>query len=209
VLTGVDQVQVGFHVRFRTALLSLSLVAAAAPAGAQFSDSYNFLKAVRDRNGSKAMEVLGKGSPTLIDTQDYGTGERAIHLVVKDRDLNWLAFLLQKGARVDLKDNQGNTPLVIAARSGFLDGARLLIAKHAPVNAGNGLGETPLIVAVQKRDLAMTRLLLTEGADPAKKDTGSGMSARDYAVRDGRSEAILRLMDEIKPAPKRGISGPK
>lgn len=195
--------------KFRSALLSLSLLALAAPAGAQFSDSFNFLKAVKDRDGGKAMELLGKGGPNLIDTQDYGSGERAIHLVVKDRDLNWLAFLIQKGARVDLKDNQGNTPLMNAARVGFLDGARLLIAKNAQVNASNSLGETPLIIAVQKRDLAMTRLLLTEGGDPAKKDTGSGMSARDYAVRDGRSEAILRLMDEIKPTPKRGISGPK
>lgn len=195
--------------RFRTALLSLSMLAMAAPAGAQFSDSYNFLKAVKDRNGGKAMELLGKGSPTLIDTQDYSTGERAIHLVVRDQDLNWLAFLLQKGARVDLKDAQGNTPLMLAARSGFLDGARLLIAKSAQVNASNAVGDTPLIIAVQRRDIAMARLLLTEGADPAKRDTSTGMSARDYAVRDGRSEAILRLMDEIKPAPKRGISGPK
>ena len=55
----------------------------------------------------------------------------------------------------------------------------------------------------------MTRLLLTEGADPAKRDTSTGMSARDYAVRDGRSDAIIRLMDEIKAAPKKGVAGPK
>jgi ankyrin repeat protein len=196
-------------VKLRSAFLSLSLLALAAPAGAQFSDSYNFLKAVKDRDGGKATELLGKGGPNLINTPDFSTNERAIHLVAKDGDLSWLAFLLQKGARVDLKDNQGNTPLMNAVRSSFLDGARLLIAKGAQVNAANSLGETPLIIAVQKRDVPMTRLLLTEGADPSKKDTGSGMSARDYAIRDGRSDAILRLMDEIKPTPKRGIAGPK
>ena len=194
---------------FRNAILALSLLAVAAPAGAQFSDSFNFLKAVKDRDGAKATELLGKGSPTLIDTQDYSSGERAIHMVVRDRDLSWLAFLLQKGARVDLKDNQGDTPLIEAARVGFVDGARLLLAKRAQVNASNGLGESPLILAVQRRDIAMTRLLLTEGADPAKRDTASGMSAREYAVRDGRSEAIIKLMDEIKPAPKRGVAGPR
>ncbi|HYZ49059.1 MAG TPA: ankyrin repeat domain-containing protein [Sphingomonas sp.] len=194
---------------FRAFLSLLLLVVAAAPAGAQFSNSFNFLKAVKDRDGAKAMDLLGKGGPNLIDTQEYSSGERAIHLVVKDRDISWLAFLLQKGARVDVKDNQGNTPLMDAARVGFLDGARLLIARGAQVNAANSMGETPLIVAVQNRDLAMTRLLLTEGADPAKRDTGTGMSAREYAVRDGRSDAILKLMDEIKPAAKRGIAGPK
>jgi len=196
-------------VKLRNAFFALSLLAVAVPAGAQFSDSYNFLKAVKDRDGNKATELLGKGGPNLINTPDFSTNERAIHLVAKDGDLSWLAFLLGKGARVDLKDNQGNTPLMYAVRSSFLDGARLLIAKGAQVNAANSLGETPLIIAVQKRDVPMTRLLLTEGADPSKKDTGSGMSARDYAIRDGRSEALLRLMDEIKPTPKRGIAGPK
>ena len=194
---------------FRAFLSLLLLMLAAAPASAQFSDSYNFLKAVKDRDGAKATDLLGKGGPNLIDTPDYSSGERALHTVAKDRDLAWLGFLVQKGARIDLKDRDGNTPLIDAVRSGFIEGVRILIAKGAQINASNNLGETPLIVAVQKRDVAMTRLLLTEGADPAKRDTATGMSARDYAVRDGRSDALIRLMDEIKPAPKKGISGPK
>lgn len=191
------------------AFLSLLLFAVAAPAAAQFSDSYNFLKAVKDRDGAKATELLGKGGPNLIDTPDYSSGERGLHMVSRDADLNWLAFLVQKGARIDVKDKNGNTPLIDAVRSSFIEGARILIAKGAQINASNNLGETPLIVAVQKRDLAMTRLLLTEGADPAKRDTATGLSAREYAVRDGRSDAIIRLMDEIKPAPKKAIAGPK
>lgn len=191
------------------AFLSLLILMLAVPANAQFSTSYNFLKAVKDRDGAKATDLLGKGGPNLIDTPDFSTGQRALHLVAKDSDLNWLAFLVQKGARVDLKDNQGNTPLMDAVRVGFVDGARILIAKGAQVNASNSLGETPLIIAVQRRDVPMTRLLLTEGADPAKRDTSTGMTPRDYAVRDGRSDAIIRLMDEIKATPKKGISGPK
>jgi len=196
-------------VTFRRAFLSVALLAASTPAFAQFSDSYNFLKAVRDRDGAKATDLLGKGSPTLIDTPDGTTGERGIHIVVKERDMSWLAFLIQKGARIDLKDGQGNTPLMLAARLGNLDAARLLIARGAQINAANSLGETPLIMSVQRRDVAMTRLLLTQGADAAKRDIASGMSARDYAVRDGRSEAIIKLMDEIKPVARKGISGPK
>jgi ankyrin repeat protein len=196
-------------VTFKRAFIAISLLAISAPAGAQFSDSYNFLKAVRERNGSKAIELLNKGGPTLVDTPDGTTGERGIHIAVKDRDLSWIGFLMQKGARVDLKDRDGNTPLMVAARISFLDAARLLIAKGAQVNTANSLGETPLIMAAQKRDLAMVRLLLTQGADPAKRDIASGMSARDYALRDGRSEMIVRLIDETKPIAKKDISGPK
>ena len=194
---------------FKNVLAPALMLAASTPAVAQFSDSYNFLKAVRDRNGGEATELLSKNNPNLIDTQDGNTGERAIHIVVRERDLSWLAFLVQKGARVDLKDNQGTTPLMLAARIGNVEAARLLIARGAQVNATNKLGETPLIMAVQRRDVAMTRLLLTQGADPAKRDTATGMSARDYAVRDGRSAVILKLMDETKPASRAGVAGPK
>ena len=193
--------------KFRRALLALALLAS--PAAAQFSDSYNFLKAVRDRDGAKANELIGKGSPTLVDTPDLSTGERGLHIAVKARDLAWVGFLIQKGARVDLKDNRGDTPLMAAARIGNFEAARLLISRGANLNASNSAGETPLIAAVQRRDLPMTRLLLTQGADPARKDTGTGLTARDYAVRDGRSEAIIKLIDDTKPVVKKGISGPK
>lgn len=194
---------------FRRFVVPFLLLIATAPAVAQFSDSYSFLKAVRDRDGAKATDLLGKGSPTLIDTADLTTGERGLHIAVKDRDLSWVGFLIQKGARVDLKDGQGNTPLMLAARIGNLDAARILISRGANLNATNSMGETPLIASVQRRDVAMTRLLLTQGADATRRDTATGLTARDYAARDGRSEAIIKLIDETKPVAKKGISGPK
>lgn len=193
----------------RRALLPLTIVAVAAPAQAQFSDSYNFLKAVKDRDGGKAQELLGSNASTLVDTRDVTTGERAIHIVTRERDQNWLAFLLQKGANANAKDGRGTTALQIAAGIGFIEGAQLLLLRGAQVDLANAQGETPLILAVQRRDIPMVRLLLTEGADPSRKDTVTGMSARDYANRDARSQAILKLMDEIKPTPKKSIAGPK
>ena len=193
----------------RRVLLPLAVIALAAPAQAQFSDSYNFLKAVKDRDGGKAQELLSNNASTLIDTRDVTTGERALHIVTRERDRNWVAFLLQKGANANAKDGRGATPLQIAASIGFIEGAQLLLLRGAQVDLANSQGETPLILAVQRRDMPMVRLLLTEGADPSRKDTVTGMSARDYAVRDGRSQAILKLMDEIKPTPKKAIAGPK
>lgn len=195
--------------KIRRVLLPLSLLALAAPAIAQFSDSYSFIKAVKDRNGNKATDLLSKGGPNLIDTQDPASGERGLHIVVRERDMTWLGFLMGRGARIDLKDNMGNTPLMVAARIGNVDAARLLLSRNAQVNATNGVGETPLIMAVQQRDLVMTRLLLAQGADPARRDTASGMTARDYAVRDGRSDTLIKALDDAKPVVKKAIQGPK
>lgn len=179
-------------------------------AHAQFSDSYNFLKAVRDRDGQKVTEFVEQPGTTLINTRDNSTGETALHIVVARRDAVWLNFLLGRGARPDLTDNRGTTPLMQAVQLRFADGARLLIEGGAQVDKANDSGETPLIRAVQLRDLAMVRLLIASGANPDKADTLAGMSARDYAKRDGRAPALLAALDAAKTSKStEDVQGPR
>lgn len=179
------------------------------PALAQFSDSYKFLKAVRDRDGAKVQEVVDLPGSTLINAKDYGTGEAALHIVVKRRDNAWLGFLLAKGAKPDIRDNEGNTPLGLAAQLGFVEGVQTLIGGGAGVNVGNGRGETPLILAIHNRDVVTARALIAAGANPLQTDRIAGKSARDYAAEDRRAATILKMIDEAKTAkPKGQISGP-
>ena len=190
----------------RHVLLAATLAVLAVPALAQFSDSYNFLKAVRERDGAKVSEIVANPSSTAINARDRDSGEGALHVLVRGRDLGWLNFLLARGARPDLQDNQGNTPLLLAARLGWPEGAELLLARRASVDLPNSRGETPLIHAVQRRDVAMVRLLLGRGADPDRTDSVAGYSALDYARRDTRAAAILRLLEARRQA--RPNSGP-
>ena len=186
--------------------LGLALVAVMAPvaAQAQFSESYSFLKAVRDRDGEKVTTAINKpgSGAVMINTRDSATGEGALHIVTKRRDVTWLSFLLSKGANPDMRDGSGNTALMISAQLGFAEGLSLLIDRRAQVDLANSSGETPLIRAVQNRDIATVRTLLAAGANPAKADTSSGLSARQYAERDLRSAAIVKAIDEAKPKPK-------
>jgi ankyrin repeat protein len=178
----------------------LALVAVPVVAQIGFSESYTFLKAVRERDGAKVDEITSNPSSTAVNARDRDSGEGALHILVRGRDINWLNFLLARGARPDIGNNDGTTPLMMAAQIGWRDGAERLLARGANANASNSRGETPLMYAVQRNDLAMVRLLLSRGADPDQTDNVSGNSALDYARQGGaRSTSVLRAL-EAPPA---------
>lgn len=199
----------GFRVGMRAALALALLVPATAQA--QFSDGYNFLKAVKDVDGQKVTDLVQKPGSTVINSRDITTGATALHIVIARRDNGWLAFLLGKGANPNLADNRGATPLMEAVQGRFEDGVRTLISGGAQVDKANGSGETPLIRAVQLRDIGLVRLLVANGANPDKRDTIAGMSARDYATRDGRTPGLVDALASAKStgsAPKGAVQGP-
>ena len=181
----------------RLGLAAAIVALIATPLVAQsFSEGFTFLKAVRDRDGSVAERILSNPATTAVNARDSSTGEGALHILVRGRDLTWLAYMLSKGARPDIQSNDGTTPLILAAQIGWVEGANQLLARRASPNLGNRSGETPLIIAVRNRDLQMVRLLLSQRADPNQTDNLSGNSAIDYARQDPRAAAILRELEQ-------------
>lgn len=193
---------------FRLAAFSLVPLAAAGlvhgPAQAQFRGGYAFLQAVENRDGTKATSAL-QDDPTIVNTRNVDTGETALMIVTKRRDITWLRFLLSKDANPAIADRNGTTPLMHAALLNFTDAADELLKQKAPVDQTNRRGETALILAVQAKNSAMVSLLMRRGANPDKADHIAGMSARDYAKRDDRTGQLLALLDTKADAdaPKR------
>ncbi len=186
--------------------VALSAVLLSAPAAAQFSDSYNLIKAVHDKDVQKAREIIDKPGSTAVNAREPSTGDAPIHIVVKDRDLPWLGFLLQSSADANARDRDGNTPLILAAAGRWADGLQLLIAVHADVNRRNNGGETALIKAVQVNDADGAKRLLDAGANPDLTDNLAGRSARDYAAQ--RGGPIARVLAEAPVKPKAPVQGP-
>jgi uncharacterized protein len=102
---------------------------------------------------------------------------------------------LQKGANPNLADKQGTTPLMLATQLNFIDGIDWLVKKNAQVDQTNRAGETALILAVQLRNSEAVRALLRAGANPDRRDSRAGYSAREYAKQDGRAGAIVSIID--------------
>lgn len=196
---------------FSRFVLAGALAATAVPATAQLatgSQSYQFLDAVRKDKATDVEKMLAKPGSRIIDTQDPSTGEGALHIVVKRDDAKYLSYLLGKGASANLKDREGNTPLLIAIDRGFGDLIPLLIQGKANPNLPGSGGQTPLIRAVLRHDEDMVRALIEGGADPDRRDFLAGKSARDYATEDKRYPGMIQLFSDIAAKPKRGVSGP-
>ena len=185
-----------FFLSLTARLIVPAAVGVVAPAAyAQFSDSYNFLKAVKDRKGEEAEKFLSEPGSVIINTRDGSTGETALHIVIQRRDSTWLGYLLQKGANPNLADKKGATPLMLATQLGYVDGIDWLVRKKAVVDQTNRAGETALILAVQLRNPEAVRALLKAGANPDKTDSRAGYSARDYAKQDGRASSIAAIIE--------------
>lgn len=182
-------------------LFAIALALAATPAAAQHvSDAEHFMVAVEARDGNKVMELV-EARPSVVNSRN-GKGRTALVTTIARHDELWTRYLLSKGADANLAERDGDTPLIAAARAGFVDAAEWLLAAGAKVDAANRMNETPLIVAVQQRQLAIVKLLLANGADPDRTDSAQGYSARDYARRDTRAREILAAIEASarKPA---------
>ena len=176
---------------FAAALLVIAAVPALAQMG--FSEAYTFLKGVRERDANTVNGILANPSTTSINARG-DDGQGALHILVRGRDATWLGFLLSRGARPDIQDNHGTTPLMMAAQIGWIEGADLLLQNGANPNLANSRGETPLMFAVHNVSLPMVRLLMSHNANPNQTDNVQGYSALDYARQDRRAAAIVQAL---------------
>jgi ankyrin repeat protein len=187
---------------FGIAIAGFSLAAPAAPLLAQAGgyDGIQFVDAVRNKQGDKLMEAIRKNGPGIVNSKDF-RGDTALIVAITDRSEDYTAYLLNQGADPNLAGKGGDTPLIAAARVGYQDAAEWLLGQGAKVDGANRMGETPLIIAVQQRQVALVKVLLAAGANPDKSDSAAGLSARDYAKRDGRSREIIQAIEAKKPKP--------
>ena len=109
--------------------------------------------------------------------------------------------LLDRGANVNLANNEGVTPLMMASKhdrdvSLINDDYTIenLIAAGADVNHQSTSGQTALMVACEGRLLSITEILLESGANVNLPD-GEGMTPLIKACEEGQEAIVDRLLD--------------
>ena len=73
--------------------------------------------------------------------------------------------MLRSGCSADMRDEHGNTPLIISLQNGHKRITKLLLRKGANLDAQNHQGNTPLHYAFKYGYTALGEYLLAKGAD--------------------------------------------
>lgn len=105
-----------------------------------------------------------------------------------------VAFLLQQGADINGRDNQGYAPLHHAARSRMSPMVNELVKLGANVNARDGDGFTPLLHAINRNHVPTITALIQDKAD-IELATTQGIRPLTWAIGDGKYFAAKALID--------------
>jgi len=141
----------------------------------------------------KLKELLGK-NPDLIKSKDKD-GFTALHLAVGavKNGKETVEFLIAKGADINAGNNDGLTPLHIAATEGKPEIIKILIAKGANVNAKTKEVQNSALhlAAVGGKKEAVEALLA--GGAKVNITNRNGLTPLDFAI-DEKQEVIVKIL---------------
>ncbi len=172
--------------------LAFALALAPLPAAAQFSPTFELLKALKksDFYGIKTNAMKGAN----VNAKD-DDGVPALVIAAGMHQPGVVKFLIEQGAHVNLaSDKNKETALLRAVSEGDKLSTAVLLYYGADPNLGNQLGETPLIKAARNGNHDIIDLLIKSGADVTQADN-TGLTALDYAERSRQRNTVKQLKD--------------
>ncbi|EYU38731.1 hypothetical protein MIMGU_mgv1a024414mg [Erythranthe guttata] len=135
-------------------------------------------KDIRNKAGKTAYDLAAEnGHAKLFDALRLGD---SLCVAARKGELRMIVRLLDNGALINGRDQNGWTGLHRAAFKGRADVARALIEKGIDVNAKDECGYTALHCAVESGQVDVIELLVKKGADIEAR-TNKGVSALQIA----------------------------
>jgi ankyrin repeat protein len=122
------------------------------------------------------------------------SGSTPMFEAVKRNRPEFVQLLIDRGAKVNVKDIRQFTPLTTAAAAGAEEISRILVKAGADVTSET-YGLTPLMFAVASRKIPMVKLLVELGAPVDQVSSMSGQTVLFSAIYAGNPEMVQALID--------------
>jgi FOG: Ankyrin repeat len=137
----------------------------------------------------EAVQKIVSQNPQAVNERDE-YGFTALHGLAEEEHYDIVQFLIGHGADVNARNEDGITPLHLAA---WPEMAELLIASGADLEARNNQGYTPLmVIAAEAEREDVMEVLLEAGADVNAKNN-QGESAYDIAESREETDKLKLL----------------
>lgn len=152
-------------------------------------DFEDLFEAAEEDDLRKVKKIV-KANPELIAEKDEYAFS-VLHGAVMTENTELVKFLIEHGAEVNARNDEGITPLHLAL---YPEVAACLLDHGAPIQCASDNGSTPLHtqVADGEERLDVIELLLERGADRNAKDY-YGLTPLDIAVKREEREIIELL----------------
>jgi ankyrin repeat protein len=117
-----------------------------------------------------------------------------LHRAAKSDDVALIGQLLASGAKIDQRDTDRRTALLVATQNNAIAAAQALIAAGADVNAKDAIQDTPYLYAAAEGRLEILRLILATGKANLKDTNRYGGTGLIPAAHHGHPETVRELL---------------
>jgi ankyrin repeat protein len=119
-------------------------------------------------------------------------GKTPLHYAVTYGNLDFIDFLVIRGANVNAADHTGLTPLHVAAMLRRIDEAESLLKHGAQLEARDAFGDTPFQTAAIFGQSEMLQFLADAGANTRTLNNNAD-SPLDSAIRAHKDDAVATI----------------
>jgi ankyrin repeat protein len=156
-----------------------------------------FTQSLIDGDTTTAETMIDNGEAGV--NEEIGFGETPIFFAVENDQMEMLKLLLEKGAKVDVRDDEGRCPLTMAAKAGKNEMVKTMVKAGGNPDSKGQEGITALMIYAERHDgLEMAKFLVENGADvDAKNDRAWDKYAINFAFSpDGNKDVGIFLMEK-------------
>ena len=140
----------------------------------------------------KNYDLLIGNKSFLLNTATNSIKGLLLFTAIEKYDLKGMDILIGHGANPNIADNDGDTPLHVAAIYGRPEAIKLLLGAGADINITNNNGETSLLWAAGNNKTEAMKLLIEAGAN-LNIANNNGETPLHLATRNSETEAMKLL----------------